>query len=144
MAAGLFRAHLTQRVGETASGDWLIESAGTWASKGLPAARGALEAMALRGIDLTEHRSRPVAEDDLRKADLVLAMTAGQREGLIVEFPFAADRVRLLSEMSGRSYDVADPYGGTAEQYRACADELQHLVEAGAEQIVKLASRNPG
>jgi protein-tyrosine phosphatase len=142
MAAGLFQALLAQRSGDSLEGEWQVESAGTWASRGLPAARGAAEAMAQRGIDLADHRSKPVAEEDLRNVDLVLTMTAGQREGIVVEFPFAANRVHLLTEMSGRSYDVPDPYGGSQAQYDACAEELEQLIEAGAALIVALANKN--
>ena len=137
MAEALFR-----RQAAALNGDWQVASAGTWASRGLPAARGAVEAMAARGLDLGEHRSRPVSEAALRDADLVLTMTASHREGIVLEFPFAAGRVHLLSELSGKSYDVADPYGGTAAEYEACAAELAGLIEAGAEAIVQRASRN--
>jgi protein-tyrosine phosphatase len=142
MAAAIFARELARRAGERglAAEDWTVLSAGTWARDGLPASSGAAEAMATRGMDLSDHRSHAITEIDLREADLVLVMTSGHREGLAAEFPFAARRMHLLSRVAGHSYDIADPYGGPQSEYEECANDLQSLIESGFDRIVELVA----
>lgn len=138
MAAALFSAQLARRAA-AAGHEWTVVSAGTWAAHGLPAAPHALAVMAAKGIDLTPHRSRILTEASLNAADLVLVMTASHREAILAEFPSAAGKVYLLSQMTGQTFDIHDPYGETKTEYDYRAEELQGLIEAGFERIVKLA-----
>lgn len=57
--------------------DVTVESAGFHASH-QPAAAGSLREAAVRGLDLSTHRSRRVEAPDLRRADLVLTMELAQ------------------------------------------------------------------
>ncbi len=136
MAEALLRQRLEP------AGGWQIESAGTWGLDGHPASSHAIQVMDERGLDITSHSSRTVDYDIIAGADLVLAMTRNHVEALRAEFPDQAARVvYLLSEMKDqRRYDIEDPYGGSLDEYRACADELDELVGAGLEQIKALAS----
>ena len=101
-----------------------------------------IEEMRMRGLDLAAHRSRSVTRQEVAGADLVLAMTDAQANALRNAFPKHADRVFLLTNMIGRSYDVADPYGGAQDDYAATARELEELIESGYERIVTLAERS--
>ena len=127
-------------------GDWQIESAGTMGLDDYPASRHAIQVMDERGLDIAPHRARAVDHDIIAGADLVLAMTRNHVESLRHEFPAQASKLYLVSEMKdGRRYDIADPYGGSLDEYRVCADELEKLVDAGLEQIKTLASStSPG
>lgn len=136
MAAALLRARLDQ---DEERQDWLVESAGTWACDGEPASAHAIGEMLARGIDIRSHRSRNLAEGLMKRADLILAMTRNHAEALSVAFPEQADRVYLLSDMVGATYDISDPYGGTRLEYSYVAQELEHLIDAGYDRIVSLA-----
>ena len=132
MAAALFkellrRSNLLDR--------YRVESAGTWAEDGLPATTMAGQAMAERGLDLSDHRSRRIRGEWMPGFDLVLVMEDGHREALQIEFPDIADRVRLLAGMAGEDISIPDPVGGSIESYRALADELADLLLRGLAHI---------
>jgi protein-tyrosine phosphatase len=94
-----------------------------------------------RGIDIRAHRSQDIDEALIREAHLVLVMTRNHAEALSAAFPDQSDRVYLLSDMVGETYDIADPYGGTRLDYSTVAQELEQLIDAGYERIVSLAER---
>ena len=76
-------------------------------------------------IDLSGHTSQVVTEDLLQKAGSVWSMTAAHRAAILAQFPKFADRVHMLSPTN---QDVLDPFGGTAEAYNQCAQQIcEHL-----------------
>jgi protein-tyrosine-phosphatase len=136
-------AMVKQKVEQAGLEDWTVESAGTWAGGSFPASRYAVEVMRERGLDLSYHRSRPVDEQMMEQADLVLVMTQSHSEILRLEFVDQWDKVYLLSEMkTGRRFDVDDPYGGPLAEYQVCADEIADLVGGGWQRIQVLAAQN--
>ena len=133
MAEGLLRARLSA-AGRDA--DVAVASAGTWAAAGRPATDHALATLSERGIDLAEHRSREVTSMDVAAADLVLVMTDSHRAALLTEFPAARGKILLFSQLAGGGWDVADPIGQPIDAYRATADELDRLIDAGWARIL--------
>lgn len=133
MAEGLIRARLKAAGAERSVS---VSSAGTWAEEGVAATGHAVSAVAERGVDISGHRSREVSADLVGPADLILVMTAGHAEALCAEFPEAAPRVRRISALAGGAWDVADPVGGSLDDYRATAAELARLIETGWAEIV--------
>jgi protein-tyrosine-phosphatase len=121
---------------------WRIESAGTWAIDGIPAAESAQIVMERRGLDLGQHKSRGVNAEMLSSFDLILTMESGHKESLRIEFPKVAKRVFLLSEMTGKQFDIHDPIGGSIDDYEATATELERLLIQGFENITKIAQDN--
>ena len=119
--------------------EWRIESAGTWAPEGAPAAEKAQQVLWKKGIDLTLHRSRSVTREMLEQFNLILTMERGHKEALRVEFPRLAQRIFLLSEMAGKSHDIHDPIGGSLADFQDTADELYSLLSRGLENICRLA-----
>jgi len=67
-----------------------------------PASGGAVEVMAARGLDLSEHRSRTCAKDDLRQADLVLCMAREHLRDAALAHPDAFGRIFTLKELVRR------------------------------------------
>ena len=124
---------------EGLAGDWRVESAGTWASEGHPAAEFSEGVMQARGLDISQHRSKGVEGGYLEKFDLILTMERNHKEALRVEFPELSDRIYMLSEMAGQKFDIEDPIGGSEAEYEATADEMERLIEAGFEKITRLA-----
>jgi protein arginine phosphatase len=136
MAAALFKSKLG---GFASSQGWVVESAGTMASRGIPASINAQEVMRAWGLDISSHRSKPVTADLLSSYDLILTMEKAQKESLKASYPEAADRVHLLSEMVGRNEDIADPIGGPLSDYEDTARQLDHLLNEGLKKILRLA-----
>jgi protein-tyrosine-phosphatase len=153
MAGALLRRSLS----EAGNDDIEIISAGTWALDGAPASGIAVDVLARRGIDLSSHRSRSLEVDDLRSADLVVAMTSVHVREIARIAPGAIDKVVLLKELaeirlpkdlgdgSGpgrlqalleaprpaarRALDVDDPMGLPATAYERCANDLERGIE---------------
>jgi protein-tyrosine-phosphatase len=131
-------ALLRSKTGES-PGEWKIESAGTWAVEGAPANQKTQQVLAELGLDLRDHKSRMVTGEMLAAFNLILVMEPGHKEALEIEFPAAANRVFLLSEMIGLSFTITDPVGGEIEGYRATAREIDHILTEGLEKINILA-----
>ncbi len=135
MASALFLARLkTEREDWE---QWLVDSAGTWATEGQPASANSVKAMASRDLDISKHRSKEVSEQFLEMFDLILTMELSHKEALRAEFPRLAGRVFLLSEMSGPPRNVEDPYGLTLKDYEKTAQEIEGYVETGFAEIMK-------
>jgi protein-tyrosine-phosphatase len=62
------------------------------------------------------------------------------RRSLQRNYPEAADKVYLLTEIADREGNIDDPVYGTRETYRATVEELEELLEGGFEKIVELAT----
>ena len=108
-----------------------VSSAGIAAPLGSPASQAACEVMLRRGLSLAYHETRQIIFDDLINNDLVLTMTAGQREILVSGMPEVGGKVFTLGGFVGEKGDVLDPYGGGAQEYEACAALLTNwLMEA--------------
>lgn len=130
---------------------------GTWAYYGRPATEEGIETLRARGIDMTGHLSRPVVADELKAADLIVAMTSVHVREIVNLLPEVADRLVLMKELreiqsapagpdatkeekvkallSGerpkprRALDVDDPMGMPMGAYERCVNELQEGVD---------------
>ena len=96
--------------------------------------------MRLRGLDLSEHRSQPVTEALLAEFNLILCMQFDHRSTLRRNYPQAAERVFLLSEMSGKEQEIWDPVGYPLGLYQAAADEMLDYLVNGFEKILQLTN----
>jgi protein-tyrosine-phosphatase len=132
MAAALFNAK-ARHLGEHHA--YVARSAGTWALENQPASGHAITVMRERGIDLTGHRGQTVTRKLLERAAVVIVMTASHRDALTSEFPTVRGKLHLMSELIDRTFDIADPYGGTLAEYQDCAASLEKLIDSGYEKI---------
>ena len=115
-----------------------ISSAGTWTVSGLPATPDAIKQAQKYDLNLSFHKSRPISQEILSEADLVLVMDANHKEGITHEFPSAAGKVLLLSEaVNGMVYDIPDPYS-TDESPSVIAKEIVEMIDRGYDKILKL------
>jgi protein-tyrosine-phosphatase len=103
-----------------------------------PASENAVAVMAERGIDISDHQSHSLTTDEVAGADLILVMTREHARLIRQTWPQYAWKVHLLSEMTGKRRDVEDPYGGSIEEYRACADTMSRYIDGGLEHILQL------
>lgn len=110
-----------------------VESAGIGALPDHPADPLAVELMAERGLDISEHRGRALTGEMLLSFPLVLVMEAAQRHFIEHRWPLARGRVHDIGRWS--DFDVPDPYRGTREDFAACLA----LIDRGiAEWVVRL------
>jgi protein-tyrosine phosphatase len=138
MAEALFKALLSERGEED---EWKIASAGVWAAPGYPATDNARVILEERGLDISAHLSQPTSRDLLGEYHLVLVMENAHKEALQAHYPELADRVVLFRNLAGDDSDFEDPVGGSLDQYRGAADEIQHILTSGFGQIVDRGSK---
>ncbi len=141
MAAGLLQRYLEQ-AGQAEEIE--VQSAGTWAVVGRPAATYAIQVMAERGIDISAHRARDIDAERVAAANLILVMTEAHREALLAEFPEARAKTYLLSEMIDQHFDIADPYGSSKAHFAYCAEDLAGIIESGLPKILALVNQSAG
>lgn len=77
-----------------------VRSAGTSAVVGAPAAEGSRALARAWGLDLDHHHAEQLTRHDVANADLVLVMTAEQRDLVRRTQPDAGDRVFTLLEFA--------------------------------------------
>jgi protein-tyrosine-phosphatase len=137
MAEAIFKSKVA---GEENASGWRVESAGTWAPGGQPAAEFSRQVMQERGLDIHKHRSQSITGELMQAFDLILTMGKNHKEALRAEFPEFADKIYLLSEMVGYSHDIDDPIGRSKAEYQSTAQEIERLIDAGFEKIVRTAA----
>lgn len=100
-----------------------------------PASEFARVAMRRRGLNLDEHYACQLTRADVQAVDLILTMTQAHKEIILRAMPEAAGKVFTLTEYAGEVGDVADPFGGSEEDYEACAAQLAALAAKVWEKI---------
>lgn len=135
----LAAAELRRRLHGLGLTDWVVDSAGTWATLSRPPSRFSSQIAQRNGMDISDHRAQSVTTEMMATADLVLCMTANHKEALQLEFSGDADKIYLFSEMIGRRFDISDPYGGPYEGYEEMWVDLNRLLNQGLPRIIELA-----
>lgn len=129
------RSPLAEALARRLDGALGCASAGLATQPGMPATPEALRAGEEHGVDLAPHRSRPLDAGLLAWADLVLTMTASQRETVRGQAR-DPDRVWTLAEYAGRpEEEVADPFGQGPGAYRKTLEQLETLVAAAVRRL---------
>lgn len=112
--------------------DILVDSAGVFAPIGESAADNAITAMKKRDIDLSLHRTKPLTDELIDEADIILVMTDAHK--MLIE-NMAKGKVFTLSEYADSEGDISDPYGGDLDEYEEVADEIYDLLTDIAEKL---------
>ncbi|MGN0162214.1 MAG: low molecular weight protein arginine phosphatase [Candidatus Ornithomonoglobus sp.] len=110
----------------------LIDSAGVFAGIGEKASDEAIQAMKKRGIDLTGHRTKPLTDELINMADIILTMTKAHKQ-LILNY--APDKIKTLLEYAGDDGDISDPFGGDLEEYEETAAQIYDALVDIAEKL---------
>ncbi len=136
MAEAITRVVLADRLGVArtpeglASFGFQLISMGLSASLGAPASQQAVEVLERRGIDLSEHRSRPVMPERMRELDRVYCMTLSHLETLRGMLP--PGRAGSLELLDPTGEDIPDPMGGSPAEYQRCAERIARAIEERA------------
>ncbi|MCH2201348.1 MAG: hypothetical protein MK102_05235 [Fuerstiella sp.] len=138
MAEAIFRNMFSERLGctedELRRSGYDILSAGIAAVDNSPATQQAVELLRERGIDLSDHLSRPVTAEILSECDHVYAMTQSHLSVLQEARPDLIGRMQLLTQ---NGQDISDPIGGGTEVYRECADQLTEAIRWIADDLIR-------
>lgn len=126
MAEGILRSRV--------DGDIRVLSAGIGAVDG-GAHPYAIKAMEELGIDITDHRRRPLERWMVEEASYIFALDEYVYDVLASEFNLSS----RLHTLKGFAYGVDeplgvfDPYGEGLDAFRACRDEIAELIEKAIE-----------
>ena len=99
-----------------------VSSAGVEATPGRPAAPDAVRAMADRGLDIVDHRSRPLDPATIAATDVVLTMTRAHARDVAVAHAGSFGRTFTLKELVRRAGPV-----GVRAPGRPLADWLDEV-----------------
>ncbi len=117
MAAGFFNASVR-------GNSIAAESAGVGAIDGAPPSLLAVLEMKRRGIDIKSHRARNIYSIAPTAFETVIALDRKVAALFLAAFPEYRDL---------RIWEIPDPYGGSAGQYRQAAD----LILANVEEFIR-------
>lgn len=124
MAEALFKANLT----ENEKLNIEVKSYGLAAFGGESASENAAKVMRERNIDISSHRSTPLSRLAVDNADLIVTMTDSHTNTLL---SVGVPREKIIT------LNVPDPFGGSVEDYRRCADEIAAKLESVYDYIRK-------
>lgn len=85
---------------------------------------------ALTSTDLKRHR------DVVADADLILTMTAAQKETIRVYDEADGRAVFTLREFAGDEGDIGDPANQGEEAFRACRDDIKRCLERAFDRLL--------
>ena len=142
MAAGILKKMLVDEGVE----DVRVVSAGTAALEGMPATDLAVEISSDWGIDISGHRSQPVTDELVEKADLILTMTPEHREEVLLHDLAAASKTFLLKNFPGPakddpSFSIRDPIGGGPGEYQRSFLEIEESLRRIFSSILQRAGK---
>jgi protein-tyrosine-phosphatase len=165
MAEGFLRASLARRLGDDAPA---VRSAGLAGWDGSGATDEAIRAAGELGVDIGAHVARHLDDPILDEPDLIVCMTAEQRDAIARSRPDVAGRTFTLSELvllleaspatgpidtrvaaaaaarngsTSRPGDIHDPLGEPLDGYRRVAAELHELSDRLAAALVEAPAR---
>ena len=84
-------------------------------------------ALRKEGVDVADHKAKPVTEELISAADVVLAMEERHRQYLLQIFPSAKKKTFLLKEYAGvpGPKGIADPIGRPLDVYQETLAEIK-------------------
>lgn len=138
MAEGILRESLDPRLVARSE----VVSAGMAAAPGYPASDHAVTACSEIGIDISTHASRAMTRQLAAESDLVLCMELHHLYAVRDLFPEGASRFDLLSRFAlgdpEINLGVADPIGGSLQEYRESRDNIQDYIKRALPRIEAL------
>jgi len=138
MAETLFRQLVTRKLD---CNDWELRergidvfSAGIAAGESDPAAREAVQIMQEVGLNLSQHLSQQITPLMLDESTIVFTMTERHRLVLTDLCPDLSDKIHLLNRTGD---DIADPIGGTRDDYRYCAQQISENLQVWIDELFR-------
>lgn len=111
-----------------------VVSAGSFALPGVKATPQAVQAVKEMGVDLSQHRSKPLTVELIHQADVIFAMGRSHAQAVTALVPSAGQKVATLDPDG----DIEDPIGGDVKLYQQLAEQLKNLIRKRLEEKVHL------
>lgn len=122
-----------------------VISAGVAARPGEYVSENSVIALKKVGIDISTHRARPLTQDMLNSALLVLCMTESHRSLIELQASPVPARLHLFRDFlpAGASREIADPYGGPLKLYELSRDEMVEAIPSLVAHLKVLVTQPP-
>ncbi len=101
---------------------YAIQSFGIYAVEDSPISALAATELKNRGISDVNHRAKRLTEARSKQCDLMITMTKAHLAAINY-----LDNAKSIDDLTSLG-DIADPYGGSAADYRACAKQIEGAV----------------
>lgn len=88
----------------------------------------------LKGLEIKEHKSVPLKEEDFLEDTVLIAMEQQQKEKVKKAFQHAED-VFTLKEFIGEEGDIYSPYGEPLSVYEECFSFMEQFVKLLIEKL---------
>jgi protein-tyrosine phosphatase len=113
-----------------------VRSAGLETTPGRPADAKAKTVALEHRLSLEEHATTQVHRELLDQSDLIIVMEVGQKDRIQRLYPRSKGKVVLLGrfDFSG-SLEIADPYGGTREDFLSCFQQVSRCCDVLAAEL---------
>lgn len=138
MAEGIFKKIL-QDLGK--QDEIQVDSCGIFARVGDAASPNAIKVLKNEGIDISDHRTKPMTKQSLDEADLILTMTKSHKNYILDLFPYTKGKVYVLGEFAegkgDEEFDVSDPFGGDEKVYKQAAEEIKQYLQKVLQRLEK-------
>lgn len=125
------RGYLFKLLAQRGINHILIKTCGVMTPTGLLPTPETVQLLQEEGIDITQHRSQPMSQQLLERADLVLGMTPFHVQTAVRKLESCKDKTFLLKEFVGhisKDVHIHDPMGATMEVYRKIFDEIKEAI----------------
>lgn len=142
MAEAIARQALLHGASDTASrkDDIFIASAGIGALDGMPTTHETIEALKRMGIEY-DGRSKRLTEQMIRKATLVVCMTASHQAAarrLVADSSDPRDQAKIVL-LDPQGGDIEDPIGMGQREYDALAERMKTMIPARLKDLLDRA-----
>lgn len=130
------KEYFQKRISELGRKDVEVACSGVAQIASGPATEYAKEVMRGEGLDLSNHKSRPITDQELKESDLIFVMENRQRLYLIARYPKAASKIYLLKEFKkigevtfSNEPDIPDPIGKDLDFYKKVFSFIKESIE---------------
>ncbi|MBW8002128.1 MAG: threonylcarbamoyl-AMP synthase [Planctomycetes bacterium] len=127
MAEGLFKKYLAEKlcceVDQLDKKGYKISSAGTMGLVGVEASGEAIQACAVKGVDIKSHKSTAISQSLIGESDFIFTLTQSHLNQIVGLGPESKSKCQLLAQG-----DIPDPIGQTQEVYDSCANIIETAV----------------
>ena len=108
---------------------------------GQPSAPLVVEVLRERDSGGTAQPPHLITADEIAQADLILGIAGEHVEWLARNYPEAAARTYLLTDLIGEAWDIIDPGVQALAPLRQCADTIERVIATGlGEMILRIQS----
>lgn len=118
-----------------------VKSAGIFAHDGSSASPHSIEILTKQAITI-DHKSKQLTTELVAWSDLILTMGNSHKQMILQRYPKASEKVFCLKEFAQNSKaDIADPFGGTLDDYEKTYKEIEEAIQKLIEKLDRGSSQ---